>query len=78
VKAPDLIRGIRGGPALREENPCTRSGSYHLQGNLFGCWWHQRTCRLPCAMSAPGDKAENICSHWTFPVWTRKGHQGGM
>ena len=33
----------------------------------------KRTCRLCCAMSALGGKAENICSHGVFPVLTLSG-----
>ena len=34
----------------------------------------KRTCRLRCAMSALGGKAENICSHGAFPILTHLRH----
>src|SRR5258708_23057233 len=34
----------------------------------------KRTCRVCCAMSALRGKAENICSHRSFPVLTQLGH----
>src|SRR5258707_12040872 len=59
---------------LRTASAVLKNFARQPEKTVFNSIGTKRTYRVRSVMSAFGGKAENICSHGAFPVWTHRRH----